>query len=102
MPLLDIEDLCVDFPTQAGVLHAVDSVSLRVDEGEVLGIVGESGSGKSVTMLSAMGVVPYPGQVRARRLEFLGRDLLTISDGERRRLVGKDIAMIFQEPTSRR
>jgi dipeptide transport system ATP-binding protein len=100
MPLLDIDDLRVEFPTQGGVMRAVDGVSLAVDEGEVLGIVGESGSGKSVTMLSAMGLVAYPGRVRARRLQFQGRDLLTISDAERRALVGKDIAMIFQEPTT--
>jgi ABC-type dipeptide/oligopeptide/nickel transport system ATPase component len=55
MPLLEIEDLHVDFPTQVGVMHAVDGVSLTLDEGEVLGIVGESGSGKSVTMLALLG-----------------------------------------------
>ena len=100
MPLLEIEDLDVVFPTQAGLMRAVDGVSLTVDEGEVLGIVGESGSGKSVTMLSAMGLVAYPGRVRARRLAFQGRDLLAMSDRERRKLLGKDIAMIFQEPTT--
>ncbi|MEO5765612.1 MAG: ABC transporter ATP-binding protein [Casimicrobiaceae bacterium] len=100
MPLLAIEDLAVEFPTQGSVLRAVDGVSLTVDEGEVLGIVGESGSGKSVTMLSAMGLVAYPGRVRAKRLDFEGRDLLTISDRGRRALVGKEIAMIFQEPTT--
>jgi dipeptide transport system ATP-binding protein len=100
MALLEIEDLRVDFPTQGGVMHAVDGVSLAIGEGEVLGIVGESGSGKSVTMLSAMGLVAYPGQVRAGRLRFAGRDLLTISERERRGLVGRDIAMIFQEPTT--
>ena len=100
MPLLEIEDLSVDFPSHSGVLHAVDGVSLSLDEGEVLGIVGESGSGKSVTMLALMGLVAFPGQVRAKRLSFGGRDLLGISDAERRRIVGKDVAMIFQEPTT--
>ncbi len=100
MALLEIDDLSVDFPTHAGVLHAVDGVSLSVAEGEVLGIVGESGSGKSVTMLSAMGLVAYPGRVRARRLSFQGRDLIAIPERQRRKLVGKDIAMIFQEPTT--
>ncbi len=100
MPLLDIEDLHVDFPTQGGVMHAVEGVSLSVDEGDVLGIVGESGSGKSVTMLALMGLVPFPGRVRAKRLAFAGADLQTISDRDRRALVGKDVAMIFQDPTT--
>src|SRR5438046_591063 len=99
-PLLEIEDLHVDFPTQGGMLHAVDGVSLSLDEGDVLGIVGESGSGKSVTMLAVMGLVAYPGRVRARRLHFAGHDLQRLSDRERRKLVGKDVAMIFQEPTT--
>jgi dipeptide transport system ATP-binding protein len=100
MPLLEIEDLHVDFPTQSGVMHAVEGVSLAVDEGEVLGIVGESGSGKSVTMLAVMGLIAWPGRVRAKKLAFAGRDLVGMSDRERRTLVGKDMAMIFQEPTT--
>jgi dipeptide transport system ATP-binding protein len=100
MALLEIENLSVDFPTIAGVMRAVDGVSLRLEEGEVLGIVGESGSGKSVTMLALMGLFAYPGQIRADRLAFAGKDLLTLSPGDRRRLTGKDLAMIFQEPTT--
>src|SRR6266851_4984591 len=100
MALLEIENLSVDFPTVAGVMRAVDGVSLRLEEGEVLGIVGESGSGKSVTMLALMGLVAYPGEIRADRLAFAGKDLLSLSPGDRRRLVGKDLAMIFQEPTT--
>jgi dipeptide transport system ATP-binding protein len=100
MPLLDIQNLSVEFPTSSGVLRAVDGVSLRLDEGEILGVVGESGSGKSVTMLALMGLVAYPGRVRADRLAFAGRDLLDIADTERRQLTGKDVAMIFQEPTT--
>ncbi len=100
MPLLEIEDLHVEFPSHGGVLHAVEGVSLSLDAGEVLGIVGESGSGKSVTMLALMGLVAYPGRVRAKRLAFAGRDLLALSHRERRAVVGKDIAMIFQEPTT--
>jgi dipeptide transport system ATP-binding protein len=100
MALLDIENLSVDFPTIGGVMHAVDGVSFRLEEGEVLGIVGESGSGKSVTMLALMGLVAYPGQITADRLAFAGQDLLSLSAGERRRLTGKDLAMIFQEPTT--
>jgi dipeptide transport system ATP-binding protein len=100
MPLLEIEDLHVEFPTQGSVMHAVEGVSLTIDEGEVLGIVGESGSGKSVTMMAVMGLIAFPGRVRAKKLRFAGHDLLGISDQERRRLVGKDMAMIFQEPTT--
>jgi dipeptide transport system ATP-binding protein len=100
MPLLEIEDLHVEFPSQGAVLRAVEGVSLTLDEGGVLGIVGESGSGKSVTMLALMGLVAYPGRVRAKRMQFGGRDLLDISDADRRKLIGKDVAMIFQEPTT--
>jgi dipeptide transport system ATP-binding protein len=100
MALLDIRNLSVEFPTQGGVMRAVDGVSITLDEGEVLGVVGESGSGKSVTMLALMGLVPFPGRVRADRLAFAGRDLLAMPDRERRRLTGKDVAMIFQEPTT--
>jgi len=100
MALLDIQDLHVEFPTQGGTLHAVDGVSLHLEEGEVLGIVGESGSGKSVTMMALMGLVGWPGQVRAKHMRFAGRDLLGIGDRERRALVGKEVAMIFQEPAT--
>jgi len=104
MPLLEVENLSVTFPSRVssigGVLHAVDGVSMTLDKGEVLGIVGESGSGKSVGMLAVMGLVPFPGRVTADKLLFEGRDLMGLSDAERRALTGKDIAMIFQEPTT--
>jgi dipeptide transport system ATP-binding protein len=100
MPLLEIEDLHVDFPTQGGVMHAVEGVSLALDEGEVLGIVGESGSGKSVTMMALMGLIGWPGQVRAKALRFAGHDLLALGERQRRQIVGKELAMIFQEPTT--
>src|SRR3977135_1037495 len=100
MPLLEIENLSVSFPSRGGVLRAVDGVSMTLDKGEVLGIVGESGSGKSVGMLAVMGLVPFPGRVTADKLLFEGRDLMGLSDAERRALTGKDIAMIFQEPTT--
>jgi dipeptide transport system ATP-binding protein len=99
-PLLEIEDLSVDFPTQGAVLRAVDGVALEVHAGEVLGVVGESGSGKSVTMLALMGLIGFPGRVRAKRLRFAGHDLLAVSARERRRIVGRDVAMIFQDPTT--
>ena len=100
MAFLQISDLSVEFPTANGVLRAVDQVSFELEEGEVLGVVGESGSGKSITMLALMGLVPFPGRVSASRLTFVGRDLLRIDDYERRRLTGKDISMIFQDPTT--
>jgi dipeptide transport system ATP-binding protein len=98
MALLEIENLSVTFGTSRGTLRAVDQVGFTVDEGEVLGIVGESGSGKSVSMLALMGLIAYPGVVGADRLRFAGRDLLTMSDRQRRKIAGKDVAMIFQEP----
>jgi ABC-type dipeptide/oligopeptide/nickel transport system, ATPase component len=98
MPLLEIENLVVEFQTAAGPFRAVDGISLHVDSREVLAIVGESGSGKSVSMLAVMGLLPWTARVTADRMTFAGRDLLTMSTSERRRLVGKDLAMIFQEP----
>ena len=100
MPLLDVRNLSVRFPSGRGTLHAVEGVSLSVEPGEFLGIVGESGSGKSVTMLAAMGLVGFPGVVTADRLSFDGRDLLAMKARERRELTGRDVAMIFQEPTT--
>jgi dipeptide transport system ATP-binding protein len=100
MALVEIENLSVDFPTASGVMHAVEDVSLTIDEGEVLGIVGESGSGKSVTMLAMMGLVAFPGEIRAKRLAFAGQDLMKLSPRERRQLTGKEMAMIFQEPAT--
>jgi dipeptide transport system ATP-binding protein len=98
MSLLEIENLVVEFQTASGPFRAVNGVSLKVNEGEVLAIVGESGSGKSVSMLAAMGLLPWTAKVTADKLQFNGIDLLGMSSSERRRIVGKDIAMIFQEP----
>jgi dipeptide transport system ATP-binding protein len=100
MRLLEIENLSVAFPSAGGTARAVDGVSFALSEGELLGVVGESGSGKSLSMLAVMGLVPYPGRVTADRLAFKHRDLRALSGRERRRLAGKSIAMIFQEPTA--
>jgi len=99
-PLLDVRNLSVAFGAGASALRAVDDVSFHVNAGEVVGIVGESGSGKSVTALAAMGLVDAPGRVSAARLAFDGRDLQAMPAVERRSLLGADIAMIFQDPTS--
>ena len=98
MALLEIEGLTVEFGTEAAPFLAVEGADLAVDAGEIVGVVGESGSGKSVTALALMGLIDFPGRVRARRMSFDGRDLLALSDRARRTLVGKDIAMIFQDP----
>jgi len=94
MKLLEIEKLSVDFSG----FKAVDDVDLCVEEGKVVGIVGESGSGKSVTQLALMGLIPYPGIIRAEKLFFNNNDLLSMSLKKQRRLIGKEISMIFQEP----
>jgi dipeptide transport system ATP-binding protein len=100
MALVEIKNLSVEFATARGVLHAVDKLDLTVNEGEVVGVVGESGSGKSVTMLALMGLIPWPGKVTADKLVFDGQDLLAMPAARRRRITGKDVAMIFQEPTT--
>ena len=100
MALLEIENLSVDFQTGGGLFRAVDNVSIKVDAGEILAVVGESGSGKSVAMLAVMGLLPWTAKVSADRMTFDGRDLLRIGKRQRRQIIGKDIAMIFQEPTS--
>lgn len=98
MALLDIQNLTVQFETASGWFKAVDGVSLSVSEGEVLAIVGESGSGKSVSMLAVMGLLPWTAKITADKIEFQGRDISKLPDAERRKLIGKDMAMIFQEP----
>jgi len=98
--LLEIRNMVVEFTTQRGVFRAVDGLDLTLDTGSILGIVGESGSGKSVAMLAVMGLIAWPGRVRADAMRFSGIDLLHLTPRQRRRLIGKDIAMVFQEPMS--
>jgi dipeptide transport system ATP-binding protein len=99
-PLLDIRNLTVSFATRGGAFRAVDRVSFTVAANEVLAIVGESGSGKSVAMLAVMGLLPWTATVEADAMNFMGQDLRQLSARERRTIIGKDIAMIFQEPMS--
>ncbi len=98
MALLEIRNLTVAFPTAAGPFRAVDGIDMVLDEGEIRGVVGESGSGKSVTMLAVMGLLPWTAQVTADRMAFDGQDLIGLTAEQRRKLTGKDMAMIFQEP----
>ena len=98
MALLEIDNLTVAFQTSSGSFTAVDRFSLKVHPGEVVSIVGESGSGKSVAMLALMGLLPWTATVSADTLRFDGLDFLNVAAKARRRVVGKEIAMIFQEP----
>ncbi|MGD8603716.1 MAG: ABC transporter ATP-binding protein [Anaerolineales bacterium] len=97
--VLDVHNLATRFHTQEGIVHAVNGVSLHVEEGETLGIVGESGCGKSVTMLSVLRLIPQPpGEVHADSVMFYDRDLTKLSQEEMRDVRGSQIAMIFQDP----
>jgi oligopeptide transport system ATP-binding protein len=99
MALLQVENLRAYFYTRAGVVRAVDDVSFRLEQGETLGIVGESGSGKSVTCYSILGLIPQPpGKIVSGTARFGGIDLLNCSKGKIRRIRGKRISMIFQDP----
>jgi dipeptide transport system ATP-binding protein len=100
MALLEVRNLSVSFDTAAGQFFAVQGVDLAVDAGEVLAIVGESGSGKSVAMLAVMGLLPPVATVTADAMRFEGRDLMTMTPGQRRDIAGSEIAMIFQEPVA--
>jgi dipeptide transport system ATP-binding protein len=100
MPLLEIRNLSVEFATARGRFKAVDGVDMTIDEGEILCVVGESGSGKSVSILAVMGLIGWPGTVAADVMRFDGTDLLGLTPKARRRLIGRDIAMVFQEPTT--
>lgn len=98
MALLNVNKLSVQFGDPASPFKAVDGISYKIDAGQVVGIVGESGSGKSVSSLAIMGLIDFPGNVIAEDLHFSDNDLLKISAKQRRKIVGSDIAMIFQDP----
>jgi oligopeptide/dipeptide ABC transporter ATP-binding protein len=99
-PLLVVDGLRTSFHTSDGIVRAVDGINFSVERGEIMGLVGESGCGKSVTSLSIMRLVARPGKIEAGRIMFDGRDLLTLSNVEMRKLRGDAISMIFQQPTS--
>jgi len=96
--LLEIAGLSTSFTTRSGVVRAVDKVSLSLLPGRVLGLVGESGCGKTITALSILNLVPPPGRITAGKILFEGRDLLTLSGEEMRKVRGARISMVFQEP----
>jgi peptide/nickel transport system ATP-binding protein len=99
-PLLRVEDLRVEFPTEDGVVRAVDGITYEVHRGRTLGIVGESGSGKTVSSLTTLGLTRGQGARISGRILFEGRDLVELSEGELRGIRGNDIAMVFQDPLS--
>lgn len=96
--LLSVTGLRTQFRTNTATIHAVSDVSFQVRRGETLGIVGESGSGKSVTARSIVGLVPPPGRVESGEIRFKGRDLVSMSESERQKVRGAEIAMVLQEP----
>src|SRR5512139_2473168 len=95
--LLEIDNLKTYFYTWAGVVKAVDGVSLKVNEGETLGLVGESGSGKSVTALSTLRIVPRSGKIIGGRILYRGEDLLEKDENEMQKFRGKEVSYIFQD-----
>jgi oligopeptide transport system ATP-binding protein len=99
MTLLEVENLRTYFYTRAGIVRAVDNVSFTLEQGETMGIVGESGSGKSVTCYSLLGLIPRPpGKIVSGSALFGGVDLLSCPKEQLRRIQGKRISMIFQDP----
>ena len=96
--LLNVKNLKTSFFTHVGEVKSVRGISFKLNHGEVLGIVGESGSGKSVTSLSIMGLLQYPGRVVGGEIEFNGENILEYSKTKMKTLRGNDIAMIFQDP----
>ncbi len=100
MALLEVDQLRTVFPADVGEFAAVDGVSFRLEQGEVLGLVGESGSGKSVTAFSLMRLVSPPGDIAAGSIRFDGQDLLALDAKAMRRIRGRQMSMIFQEPLS--
>ena len=97
--LLEVKNLTTQFFTTGGTVHAVDNVSFDVNEGETVAVVGESGCGKSVSALSILRLIPWPpGKIVGGSIHFTGRNLLALSDNEIRKVRGREISMVFQEP----
>jgi len=98
--LLQISNLRTYFFTEAGVVKALDGMSMEVNKGETVGLVGESGSGKSVTAQSVLRIVPRPGRIVGGSVKFEGQELLTKKEDEMRKLRGPKMAIVFQDPTT--
>ena len=96
--LLEVKDLRTYFYTDDGIVKAVDGIDFFLDKGDTIGLVGESGCGKSITALSIMNLVPRPGKIVGGEIYFKGKNLLNISEDEIRKIRGKEISMIFQDP----
>ncbi len=99
-PLLEVRDLHAHFFAKEGEVKALNGVNLTLHEGEVVGLLGESGAGKTVTALSIMGLLPYPGKVMSGAIFYRGRDLLTVGESVMREIRGKEIAIAFQDPVT--
>jgi oligopeptide/dipeptide ABC transporter ATP-binding protein len=99
-PILQIKDLRIEFSTEAGIIKAVDGVSLELNQGEILGLVGESGCGKSVTALSLLRLIPTPGRITSGEIRWQNQNILELPIAEMTKIRGKDIGFIFQDPLS--
>ena len=98
LSVLEVDELCVEFGTDEGALRAVDGVSIALAPGERVAVVGESGSGKTVTALAIMGLIEPPGRITAGDVRLDGRSLRGISEDDYRKIRGRDVAMVFQDP----
>lgn len=99
MSLLDIHNLVIHYETEESVVEAVNGISLHVNEGETLGLVGETGAGKTTTALGILRLIPSPpGRIVQGEIEFCGKDLISASEAEMRKIRGNQISMIFQDP----
>ena len=98
MALLDIDSIRIEFPSRRGTLVAVDGVSLSLEKGEILGVVGESGAGKSTIGNAVIGLLEAPGRLAGGEVLLEGRRIDTLSNAEQRKVRGRRIGMIFQDP----
>ena len=98
-PIIEIQELSVEFATEEGIIKAVQNISFDIPKGQTLGLVGESGSGKSVSSMAIMQLIPQPpGKITGGKILYNHQDLLQFSDKEMRQIRGNKISMIFQEP----
>src|SRR5690554_3182025 len=96
--MLEINQLTIGYQTEKGMLKAANEINLRIEKGKIVGLVGESGCGKSTVLYSLMGLLSYPGKILSGEILFEGKNLAKLSREEWRRIRGKEIAMVFQDP----